>query len=70
MQESNIGIVYMIAVLLYLAFFAPSDFTFFQNNALVLVAGLVLAAVESVIWIPKGFQWVNEELDKENLEDE
>ena len=64
------AIIYMIVVLLYLAFFAPSDFTLFQNIALVLVAALVLAAIESVIWIPRGFQWVSEELDKETLEEE
>lgn len=63
-------ILYMIIVLLYLAFFAPSDFTLFQNIALLLVAALVLAAIETVIWIPRGLQWVSEEQDKENLEEE
>jgi len=47
------SIAVLIVVLLFLAF-GPSTFTTFQNIAIVLVAGLVLAAVEFGNMDPKG----------------
>jgi hypothetical protein len=50
------GIGLLIFLLLFLVFY-PTNFTTFQNIAVVLVAILVLGAATAALWIPWGMQW-------------
>jgi hypothetical protein len=50
------GIVFLIFLILFLAFY-PTNFTTFQNFAIILVALLVLGAVNAAMWVPWGMRW-------------
>ena len=50
------GIAFLIFLILFLAFY-PTNFTTFQNLAIILVAVLVLGAINAALWIPWGMRW-------------
>ena len=53
------GIALLIFVILYLAFY-PTNLTLFQNIAIILVAILLVGAINAMVWVPAGMRQATE----------